>query len=158
MRVPIKAILILLSAVIMQACTSYYPQSFNETTIALTDLSQNNYKVVQLGVQASAETSYFLPIGIGDTMIGIPLRSTDLLEQAMAKIHQKCNLQGRSAVLHNINTEWDTTRVFFFKGSRRVTITADVIEFTGEWVDYGTRDFTKLKSMQKTTYSKKRGN
>lgn len=147
MRRVMAATLLALTTVLLQGCASYNPQSFHETTTTGTNLSQNNYKVAQLGVQASAKVGYFLPIGIGDTMIGIPLGRTDLLQQAMQKVHQKCNLEGRSAVLHNINIEWDTARFLVLGGTRRVTITADVIEFTDEWVDYGSRDFLKQNKL-----------
>ena len=149
-------------------CTSYRPvSSFKENSIVRVDLEGNNFRVIASGIQASASTpyllygpgqiwrayqqgmaSFFRPMAaqqlaatgvLQQTISGIVLGDPALLEKAMADLSEKANMVGKSAFLHNINTEWVTKGYFGIYGIRSVYITADIVEFTDEYLDYKPR-------------------
>ena len=59
----------------------------------------------------------------------------------MADLHNQVDEQilGKSVFFHNINVEWTIDRFFFLYGEQMVTITADVVEFDAEYLDYEER-------------------
>ena len=124
---------------LVAGCTTYRPQYFWEVSKTKTVLEANNYKLAKLGVQADDGCAYLFGFSTRIGAVGIPLDSTAILKNAMMEFHQRAGMVGKPAFLHNINVEWTVRGVPFLMMVKRVTITADVYEFTGEYVDYRTR-------------------
>lgn len=146
-------------------CTSHQPMAtFQEHSFVRVDFEANNFKVIASGLQAEASSRYAL-YGLSDMfglygemftnlfnpsaarefaearqgMRGIALDDPAVLEKAMKQLREKAKMTGKSAVLHNVHTEWVTKGYVGLYGTRTVYITADVVEFTGDYVDYKTR-------------------
>lgn len=143
--VAVLCALVLLSA----GCTShmgrYTREGINERVV----LEANNFQIAASGVQASASCAYIfyhdaldLPF-IGTIMPrgGIALGEPDLYEQAMANLHAAYaqGIEGQPAMFHNIQEEWTVAGLPPLYGEVTLTLTADVLKFTGDYVDYGTR-------------------
>lgn len=146
-------------------CTSHQPMaSFQEYSLVRADFESNNFKVIAAGLQAEASSRYVL-YGLSDMlsatgeavssvfnpgaarefaaarqgMRGIALDDPAVLEKAMKQLREKAKMTGKSAILHNVHTEWVTKGYVGIYGTRTVSITADVVEFTGDYVDYKDR-------------------
>lgn len=120
-------------------CTTYRPQYFWEVSKVRTELEANNYQVEKLGVQATSSCPYLFGVSSAIGSFGIPLGDAALLKKAMRDFHQQARMVDRPAFLHNINVEWTGSGIPMLLMVQRVTITADVYEFTGEYVDYRAR-------------------
>ena len=130
---------IALIAAMSSGCVTYRPQYFWEVSKNKVVLEANNYKVAKLGVQGWGACPYLFGIGSSIFSAGIPMAKTDVLRKAMEDVHGKAQVLGKPAFFHNINVEWTVSGVPMFLIVKRVTITADVYEFTGEYVDYRQR-------------------
>ena len=130
---------LLAACCVLAGCTTYVPQSFWEMSKAKTVLEADNYRVEKLGVQATAACPYLFALDTSIASVGIPLGDPALLKKAMEDFHRQAKIEGRPAFLHNINVEWTGRGIPLLLVTKRVTITADVYCFTGEYVDYGTR-------------------
>ena len=140
MRTRTELVLVLVGlGPLLSGCTSYRPQHFWEVSKTTVQLEANNYKVDKLGVQATAGCPYLFGLGTSIFSIGIPMYDTSLLERAMADLHRRAQVKGKPAFLHNINVEWTVRGIPLLLINKRVTVTADVYEFTGEYVDYRQR-------------------
>ena len=124
---------------LLAGCTTYRPQCFWEVSKTKTVLEANNYEVKKLGVQATGSCPYLFVLSTKIGSVGIPLGDTAILKKAMIDFHRQAQMLGKSAFLHNINVEWTVRGIPGIAMVKRVTITADVYEFTGEYIDYRTR-------------------
>ncbi len=133
--------LTLLCLTAFSGCTTYTSQSFWEVTKTKVELEGGNFRVRQLGAQGTASCPYLFGIGgkAGLPVTGFPLLNPALSTEAMRNFHSKTKILGKSAFLHNINVEWTTRGVPLFLITQRLTITADVVEFTDEYLDYKSR-------------------
>jgi len=122
----------------LTGCCTYKHQSFWEVTKMKAELESNNFVVRKLGVQGTESCPFLFGIGgnLSFPVSGIPLGDPRLLKNAMMDFHRKADLKDKPAFLHNINVEWTKRGVPCFFLVRRVTITADVVEFTDEYLDY----------------------
>ena len=69
--------------------------------------------------------------GFSIPMLSFALGQTDLRTQAMADLHSKVEIQGKRRVLHNIMEEVTVANYLGLFAILDVTISAEVIEFTG---------------------------
>jgi hypothetical protein len=127
-----RLLLFLGIALILGGCTSFDNQSFWEVSYVDADFEAGNFKTTRLGIQGTSSLSMLF--GMGNT--GIALGSTDMLKQCMDELHQQYPLLGKSALLHNINVENVSIGIPGFYLKHTVSITADVVEFTDEYLDY----------------------
>lgn len=95
-------------------------QNQNATQV---ELSGNNYKTIER-VSGSAEVEYVLLIG--------GMNRTQLYANAYAEMLKKADLMTNSRALVNIVTEEHIAGVPPFYYKRTITVSAHVIEFTGE--------------------------
>ncbi len=128
-----------LLAGVTTGCTIYTPQSFFECSRIKTEFESNNFKVTKLGVQGTASVPFLFGLSFGNTTWGIILGKGNLHQRAMTDLLAQANLVGKCAYLHNINSEWTMNGVPGIYVDRRLTITADVVEFDAEYVDYRNR-------------------
>ena len=133
------AAVLLAACCVLAGCTTYRPQSFWEVAKVKTVLAADNYQVEKLGVRGRAACPYLFGVDTSMGSMGIPLGDTALLKRAMEDFHRQARMVGRPAFLHNINVEWTGRGIPLLLVTKRVTITADVYCFTGEYVDYATR-------------------
>jgi len=143
------------------SCASYWPQHFFDREFVFLDLNQPNFRVVASGVQASAECEVLfpkpsMPVRFGLHPFGgfggeIPLGSLNLLDQAMDKLHKQFDMENRSMQFHNTTVEW-TLKNYIVYGKRKVTITTDIIEYTGEHMDYRPRTAYQATSYPGASY------
>jgi hypothetical protein len=121
MKYPSLLFTIAISTLLLAGCASQGAyQASNATHVNLTG---NNYKIIQTGVTGK---SY------GFNLLGfIPIVSPELGE-AKANIYKSLNqpLAGRSIALAN-NTEDRSSLYLILFSVPRVTVTADIVEFTG---------------------------
>jgi hypothetical protein len=69
---------------------------------------------------------------------GFAMGDPNLYEQCMKKLREQAELDGKACILNNIVQE-DTTTSYIVIGDRKLTLTADVVEFLGDYVDYAQR-------------------
>ena len=133
-----KVALGMLSTVLMSGCGTYSPQSFWEVSSMKVELEANNFRVRRQGAQGSSVTPYLFGIPLGNGIMGIPLYRQDLQARAMKDLH--ANWDGKGACfLHNINVEWSDFGIPFLLVWHQNTITADIYEFTGDYLNYKNR-------------------
>ena len=70
-------------------------------------------------------------VGVSIPLVSFALGDTDLRTQAMADLHSKVEIQGKRRVLHNIMEEITVANYLGLFAILDVTISAEVIEFTG---------------------------
>lgn len=128
---------VILLSVFLQGCAVYSPQSFWETTVSTADLSQRNFKVRKLGAQGTSSTPYLFGIPMGASIAGIPLYRQDIQSRSMKDLHENWDGKG-SCFLHNINVEWSNYGLPGIFIIHQNTITADIYEFDGEYMNYKT--------------------
>ena len=116
-QIVMLTILVLL-AVTVSGCVSSSGR-MNNGFSSSTVLEQGNHKVINQ-VQGQHECAY---------VIGIPLGVTDLWSNAMNNPRDEANLTGAQA-LSNMAHDETTWGVGVFYYIRKLTITADVVEFT----------------------------
>lgn len=133
-----RMMLVTLLGGLMAGCGTYQPQSFWEVSQTKVDLEAKNFKLRRQGAQGSAVTPYLFGIPLGNGIVGIPLFRQDLQARAMKELHKTWDGKG-SCFLHNINVEWSDYGVPFIFVWHENTITADIYEFTGEYLDYKQR-------------------
>lgn len=126
-------------------CTSWVGHHEVEWQTKNIVLAANNWHVLKSNLKASASCSYLFPHGLlavmGVELLpagGIALGNPELYEQAYKKLRADAALEGKSAQLYNV-TEETTLASYIVIGDLKLTLTADVIEFTGEYVQYATR-------------------
>jgi hypothetical protein len=109
------------AALFIAACSS--TGSMQQSTGTAVSLKGNNYKVVKAG--AKGESSGFYLLGI------IPLVSPNYAD-AKANLYFSSGelLEGRSIALANQTQDNSTVYLILFSVPR-ITVTADIIEFTG---------------------------
>ena len=125
-------------------CTLYGPQPYWELNKVEAQFKSKNFKVVATGLQGTASTTYVLPIvstvvqfispeGGGGQASGFPLGDPAILEKAMGQLRDQASphLLGRPAFMHNLSFEWSMSGPLMLYGEQTVTVTADVVEFTG---------------------------
>ena len=120
-------------------CAVYYPGGPAEMIIQKSDLESHNFTVRKQGVQASASRTYILGMPFGPQAVGIPIQgSASMQTNAWSDLNKHWDGQG-SVFYHNMAEEWSAMGVppFFFV--HQYTVTADLYEFTGEYVDYASR-------------------
>ena len=134
--------LILLLAGMLGGCANYRNQSFWEVTKTNVELEADNFQVSRLGIQGTASCPYLFGLGgsCGLPIFGIPFGTPALLEEAMNNLHSKYDIEGKPAFFHNVNIEWTTRGIPLILKIQRVTITADIYEFTKEYRDYKPRN------------------
>jgi hypothetical protein len=126
-------------------CTAWNGQREGEFQVKHLTLEANNFKVLKSKIQASASCSYLFPheamVIMGMPLLpagGIALGNPELYETAYKKLREQAALEGKSAQIFNV-TEEVTMTSYIVIGDIKLTLTADVIEFTGEYVDYASR-------------------
>jgi hypothetical protein len=127
-----RLLLFLGMIIILGGCTTFDNQSFWEVSYVDADFEAGNFRTTRLGIQGTANLAMLF--GMGNT--GIALGSSDLLKQCMDELHQQYPMLGKSALLHNINVEHVSYGIPGIYLSHTVSITADVVEFTEEYLDY----------------------
>jgi hypothetical protein len=127
-----KLLLLLGVAILLGGCTTFDNQSFWEVSYVNADFEAGNFKTTRLGIQGTASLSMLF--GMGNT--GIALGSSDLLKQCMDEVHSQYPMLGKSALLHNINVEHVSIGIPGIYLKHTVSITADVVEFNDEYLDY----------------------
>lgn len=137
-RLSVSVLSVCVAVFAFTGCSIYSPQSFWEVSKTKVDLESKNFVVHKLGAQGSATTAYLFGVPMGDGAAGIPLGTQDIQARAVRDLHTKWDGQG-SCFLHNINVEWTNYGLPGILLFHQNTITADIYEFTGEYVDYATR-------------------
>lgn len=122
----------------LTGCSFYTPQGAWEITKTKVDLESKNFVVRKLGAQGSAIRPYLFGLPMGGSAMGIPLGSNNVQQRAMAALNKNWDGKG-SCVYHNINQEWTAYGIPGILIFHQNTITADIYEFTDEYVDYATR-------------------
>jgi hypothetical protein len=69
--------------------------------------------------------------GVSIPLLSFALGDTDLRTQAMADLHTKVEIQGKRRILHNIMEEMTVANYLGLFAILDVSISAEVIEFTG---------------------------
>lgn len=69
--------------------------------------------------------------GINAPILAFDLGDPNLHKLAMKDLHSKHDLKGKPQILHNILEEWSIANYLGLFAILKVTITAEVIEFTG---------------------------
>lgn len=72
--------------------------------------------------------------GINFPLLSFDLGDPHLHHLAMKDLHSKHDLKGKSQILHNILEEWSVANYLGLFAILKITITAEVIEFTGKEV------------------------
>ncbi len=158
----------LASLTLAVGCTTWSGHRGGELQVVRVGIEAKNFRILKSKIQASASCQYVFPdvgeifaIGFfqylsgklgsqGSAEValrggpiqavggGIALGDPNLYEQVFKKLREQAEHVGKSAVLYNIVQE-DTTTSYIVVGDRKLTLTADVIEFTDEYVSYATR-------------------
>jgi hypothetical protein len=145
----LAATLVACLATFAVGCTGWNGQRTQEAQVKSVVLEGKNFRIMKSKVQASAACSYLFPskgiaIPIAGAAIqllppgGIALGDPNLYEQAYRSLREQAALEGKSAQLHNV-TEEVTLTDYLVIGDLKITLTADVIEFTDEYRSYATR-------------------
>jgi hypothetical protein len=87
-----------------------------------TDLSKNNFRVLKANVRG--DDSGFKLFGF------IPIVSPSYAD-AMRSLHHNVDMEGKSTALANVAQDRSTLYLILFS-IPKITVTADIIEFTGE--------------------------
>jgi hypothetical protein len=129
-------------------CTSWSGHKEGEVQTKMIKINRNNFKIAKSKLMASASCTYLFPgmgsllgslnplaglrtgpiINVGD---GIALGNPELYEQAYKKLREQAAMEGKAQQLFNICEEATLTS-YLVIGDYKLTLTADVIEFTGE--------------------------
>ena len=124
-------------------CTSWTGYSEPELMVKRFSFEANNFKIVKSDLKAESSCAYIFPfLSVGAFGVGgIALGSTDLYAQAYQSLRQKAQpfTDGKPAQLHNVVQEISINPNFYVYGVVHVNLAADVVEFTGEYVDYHNR-------------------
>ena len=138
---------LLLSALTLSVgCTSWNGQRTSEYQLKRIVLEGKNFRIKKSKIQASASCQYLFPFS-GVAVAGIPLvppggialGDPALYEQAYRKLREQAALEGKAAQIHNVTEEVTLTSYLNIIGDLKVMLTADVIEFTDEYVNYRSR-------------------
>lgn len=118
-----RSALALLALVILvgAGCSSYtglYPIPNAHGEIVL---HENDFKTVKTHAKGHAECAY---------IFGIPLGQPEIKSRALAEVRDQAVLDGRPAHLVNFTEDDTTFSILGVYKVEKVTITADVIEFT----------------------------
>jgi len=119
-------------------CTAWAGHKEAEVQVKTIKINKNNFRIAKSKLQASASCQYLFPHGplglLGITLIGgggIALGNPELYEQAYKKLRTDAAMEGKSMQLFNVCEEVTLTS-YIVIGDMKLTLTADVIEFTGE--------------------------
>lgn len=128
----------LLAGLALSGCTAWAGHKEGEVQMKNIKIQRNNFKIAKSKLQASASCQYLFPHGalglMGITLApagGIALGNPELFEQAYKKLREQAAMEGKSAQLFNVCEEVTLTS-YIIIGDMKLTLTADVIEFTGE--------------------------
>lgn len=121
-------------------CTRYRPQSHYEVSVVKAELEGKNFALRKLGVQGTAATVFLFGTNDASQATGLMLGDGNIQERAMRDLVSQADLVGKAAFLHNVNTEWTNTGIPLLFTIHRLTVTADVVEFNADYVDYKQRD------------------
>jgi len=106
-------------------------------------LNEGEFRVVRT-VSGRASCRYFLYFAIPDSLLGVvgisraapliafALRDAALHVRAMEDLHSKHDLLGKPQILHHFVEEWTLANYVGLFAIKRLTITAEVLEFTGK--------------------------
>ena len=95
---------------------SYSP--CNDTQV---QLSEANYRIIQSGVTGESQCWYFLSL--------IPAGNTELYKMAMDNLRSKIKVKDKSIAIVNVTQDLTIYNYILMSG-QRLTITADIVEFT----------------------------
>jgi len=126
-------------------CTSWSGHKEAESQTKMIKINRNNFKIAKSKLMASASCSYLFPgfmtgikglIPLGPAALGgmgdgIALGNPDLYEAAYKKLREQAAMEGKAQQLFNVCEETTLTS-YLVIGDYKLTLTADVIEFTGE--------------------------
>jgi len=119
-------------------CTSWGGNKEGEAQSKMIKINRNNFKVAKSKLMASASCSYLFPhgaLGFGPIILmpagGIAMGNPELYEQAYKKLREQAAMEGKAQQLFNVCEEL-TLSSYIVIGDYKLTLTADVIEFTGE--------------------------
>lgn len=133
---------LLVGFALTSGCTTWSGKREMELQSKNIDLAGPNYKILKSKIQASASCSYLFPHGpmglLGIELLpggGIALGNPELYEQAYRKLREQAAMEGKAAQLVNICEE-NTLTSYVVIGDWKLTLTADVIEFTGPYPHY----------------------
>jgi len=119
-------------------CTSWAGHKEGEAQTKMIKIQRNNFKVAKSKLMASASCSYLFPhgaFGVGPIVLmpagGIAMGNPELYEQAYKKLREQAAMEGKAQQLFNVCEE-TTLSSYIVIGDYKLTLTADVIEFTGE--------------------------
>lgn len=105
-------------------------------------LNAGGFRVVRT-VSGRASCPYFLYIHVPDSLLGVfgipgsgppvafALRDPALHVRAMEDLHSKHDLLGKPQILHHFVEEWTLASYLGLFAIERLSITAEVLEFTG---------------------------
>ena len=132
-------------------CTAWTGKRAGESQMVTITMDNKNFKVLRSGIQGQASCQYLFPrlgkimalgpvslllgqsAAVGGPQIavggGIALGSPDLYSRAFGELRKKAELVGKSAHLYNIVQE-DLLTDYIVIGDQKLTLTADVIQFT----------------------------
>lgn len=105
---------------VASGCASYagtHPVPVGYTEIVL---KENDFKTVQTHLKGSADCAYIFNIPLGDT---------NVLSKALGQIRDSAAMEGKPAMLVNFTKDETIFSILFYK-KHKVTLTADMIEYT----------------------------
>ncbi|UCE63907.1 MAG: hypothetical protein JSU59_01755 [Nitrospirota bacterium] len=135
-------ILLLFLLLGLSGCAVGHPSpSFTSTPTTEFVLAPGTYEVVGR-LEGHASCPFLFWVDMPDTwlqfrygftvpLISFALGDTDLRTRAMADLHSKVEIQGTRRVLHNIMEETTIANYLGLFAILEVTVSAEVIEFTG---------------------------
>ncbi len=128
----------------LAGCTTYHSGALEVARMKpKVELSGENFRLVRR-VTGEATTPFLLWIDIPDAIqravfsnlvnplpvLTIALDDPRLRQRAMADLHRQHDLRGKPQLLNNVVEEWSVANYFGLYAVVRVSISADVIEFT----------------------------
>jgi hypothetical protein len=139
MRHPLRTGALLLLPLLV-GCTTWMGRNESEDQTKRVTVESNNFKIVKTNLQSEATCPYIFPflapglLGMG----GIALGDTALYANAYDDLRASAQLKGAQQ-LYNVVEEIYVKPHFLVYGEITLKLTADVIEFTGEYKDYEAR-------------------
>jgi hypothetical protein len=111
------ALLVLIGA----GCASYMPTYATPAMHVGIETTENDFKVAATHLKGTAECTYLFG--------GIPMGDPQIVSKALGQIRDQAQMEGRPVALVNYTEDRTAWSVFFIKRDK-VTITADLIEYT----------------------------
>jgi len=107
---------------VLSACASGPAGDLRYSNQTRTDLTKNNYRVIDSNVRGESKGFNFLGF--------IPIVSPSYAD-AMGAIHDKIDMEGKAAALANVAKDYSSVYLILFS-IPKLTVTADVVEFLEE--------------------------